>query len=119
MAKEFIEFLAFFYAQAFAKAAPKDTGELAKSFKSTARVEGDSMIFTLPDYWRPVEFGSPPHDIRPKDPKKGLYWKGAKHPMKIVHHPGNAPTFFIRGTIKTESSQIWKKALLAYQKQFK
>ena len=29
-----------------------------------------------------------PHDIRPRN-KKALYWEGAAHPVKVVHHPGS------------------------------
>ena len=29
-----------------------------------------------------------PHDIRPRI-KKALYWPGARHPVKVVHHPGS------------------------------
>ena len=35
-----------------------------------------------------VEFGTKSHIIRPKN-KKALYWKGAKHPVKQVNHPGS------------------------------
>ena len=34
-----------------------------------------------------VEYGTKPHIINPKN-KKALYWKGAKHPVKSVRHPG-------------------------------
>ena len=34
-----------------------------------------------------LELGTPPHIIRPRN-KKALYWPGAEHPVKLVHHPG-------------------------------
>ena len=34
-----------------------------------------------------LEFGTPPHIIRPRT-KKALFWKGARHPVKMVRHPG-------------------------------
>ncbi|NIQ97611.1 MAG: HK97 gp10 family phage protein [Desulfuromonadales bacterium] len=37
-----------------------------------------------------LEFGSPPHVIRPRR-KKALFWEGAAHPVKQVNHPGNPP----------------------------
>lgn len=37
-----------------------------------------------------IEFGTPPHDITPRD-KKALFWEGAGHPVKVVHHPGTMP----------------------------
>ena len=35
-----------------------------------------------------VEYGTKPHIIKPKN-KKSLYWKGAKHPVKVVKHKGS------------------------------
>jgi hypothetical protein len=41
-----------------------------------------------------VEYGTVPHDIRPVN-KKALFWKGAAHPVMVVHHPGTkAHPFF-------------------------
>ena len=42
-----------------------------------------------------LEYGTAPHEIRPVT-KKALYWKGAEHPVKVVHHPGNPPYPFLR-----------------------
>ena len=39
-------------------------------------------------YARGVEEGTGPHIIKAKN-KKALYWKGAKHPVKQVNHPGS------------------------------
>ena len=39
-------------------------------------------------YARGVEEGTRSHTIRAKN-KKALYWKGAKHPVKSVRHPGS------------------------------
>lgn len=39
------------------------------------------------DYGEILEDGSKPHDITAKNGKY-LYWKGAKHPVKKVNHPG-------------------------------
>ena len=41
-------------------------------------------------YARWVEYGTQPHEIRPLN-KKALFWKGAAHPVMVVHHPGTAP----------------------------
>jgi hypothetical protein len=40
------------------------------------------------------EFGSVAHDIYPVA-KKALWWPKAAHPVKVVHHPGNAPRPFM------------------------
>ena len=73
--KEFMEGFGFLMAQEFAKAAPKDSGRLAKSFTGTFRTEGENIIFTLPEYWQFVEYGAPPHIIKAK-PGKALKFKG-------------------------------------------
>lgn len=38
------------------------------------------------EYGAILEKGSKPHEITAKG--KALYWKGATHPVKVVHHPG-------------------------------
>lgn len=51
-----------------------------------------------------VEFGTRPHDIRPKD-KMALHWDtgfaGGKvgHFAKVVHHPGTPAFGFVRATL--------------------
>ena len=52
-----------------------------------------------------VEFPTKPHIIKPKD-AKALFWKGAKHPMKAVHHPGTKEQPFLRPLIRDYNSQI-------------
>ena len=41
-------------------------------------------------YGKYLEKGTPAHIIRPKPEsgKKALFWHGAEHPVKLVHHPG-------------------------------
>lgn len=41
-------------------------------------------------YGRYLEQGTQAHDILPHG-KKALYWNGAPHPVKAVHHPGTKP----------------------------
>jgi len=50
------------------------------------------------DYGEILEEGSKPHDIRAKS-GSGLYWKGAAHPMKVVHHPGTKGFHTIEDTL--------------------
>ena len=45
-------------------------------------------------YARGVEEGTRPHTLRAKN-KKALYWKGAKHPVKSVRHPGSKAKPFL------------------------
>lgn len=63
-----------------------DTGALLKSVRST-KGEGVGLVWISTDHWQHLEYGTPPHIIRPRR-KKALWWKGARHPVSIVHHPG-------------------------------
>ena len=105
----------FMIAQEFMKAAPKNTGTLARSFPGTMKAENDVISFNLPNYFPHVEFGTLPHIIRPKN-KKALFWKGAEHPMKLVHHPGTKPNPFVRNTINTKTEEILRKSLSVLEK---
>lgn len=42
-----------------------------------------------------IEMGTKPHIITPRT-KKALYWKGAEHPVKKVHHPGTDAKPFVQ-----------------------
>ena len=42
-----------------------------------------------------LERGTQPHIILPRQ-KKALWWKGAAHPVRIVHHPGTRPYNVLR-----------------------
>jgi len=109
---KFIKVLGFQIANELAKNAPKKSGNLARSFTGTFRVDGEAMVFELPKYWQSVEFGASPHIIRPKN-KKALFFKGLKHPVKLIHHPGNKPNPFTRNTINNISEDLVEKALKA------
>ena len=78
--------------------APVRTGHLRRSI--TSRVEGTGergVIGTNLAYARSVHEGTAPHTIRPRT-KKALFWKGARHPVRAVRHPGTPGNpFFTRG----------------------
>jgi len=59
-----------------------------------------------------VHEGSRPHDIRPRF-KKALYWKGALHPVKVVHHPGTKANPFIERTVDIVRNPVDKIFKLA------
>jgi hypothetical protein len=106
-------------AQEFALASPEISTRLSKSFASTMKIEGNTIVFTLPHYAYQVINGSKPHTIMVRDKKvlatpiklyKGKapnpYGSG-KFPMlskdgkfvmfgKKVNHPGNAPNDFLK-----------------------
>ena len=58
-------------------------------------------------YARGVEEGTSPHIIRAKN-KKALYWKGAKHPVKSVRHPGSRAKPFLMPAFEKEKEVIMK-----------
>ena len=58
-------------------------------------------------YARIVEEGSRPHTIRAKN-KKALYWKGAKHPVKSVRHPGSKAKPYLIPAFEKEKEVLIK-----------
>lgn len=83
---------------------PYRTGQLSLTFFS--RIDGlTAMWGPTVDYAAAVEFGTGPHDIVPKN-KKALFWPGARHPVKRVHHPGSAPNPYMERIIANASAPI-------------
>jgi len=84
---------------------PVDTGRLRASIK--VKVEGNSLIIWMVNYGKYIEFGSPPHVIKPKD-KKALKFKSGNDVVfsKEVRHPGSRPNPFIRTAINTKLKEI-------------
>jgi len=62
------------------------------------------------EYGKTLEEGSPPHIIRPKN-KKALFWRGAKHPVKMVRHPGTKSYAIVGPTLKAHIAKIRKSVL--------
>ena len=58
-------------------------------------------------YARLVEEGTRPHTIRAKN-KKALYWKGAKHPVKSVRHPGSKAKPYLIPAFEKEKEVLIK-----------
>lgn len=56
-----------------------------------ATIQAGTNVEYAPD----VEYGTGPHEIRPVN-AKALFWRGAAHPVKVVHHPGTAPRPYMR-----------------------
>jgi len=89
-----------------------DTGIL----KGHIRVEpnGSGYNILMPDYGLYVEYGTPPHIIKPKN-KKALHWGGTNGPVvKLVHHPGTRPQPFIRPAINTKLKGIIKDNIMRH-----
>ena len=67
---------------------PVDTGHLRRGI-TTKIGNMEVTVHTSNIKYAPmVEYGTKPHIIKPKN-KKALYWKGAKHPVKVVKHKGS------------------------------
>jgi len=52
-----------------------------------------------------LEKGTRPHEIKPKD-KKALFWRGAKHPVKKVMHPGSKSYAIVAPTVDAHLPRI-------------
>lgn len=86
---------------------PVDSGDLRRSL--AIRVEGSRVIIgPNTPYAAYVEFGTAPHDIRPKSPNGTLRWtkNGQVFYARVVHHPGTKPQPFVR-----DSFEAWVKTL--------
>ena len=49
--------------------------------------------------------GTGPHVIRPKA-KRALFWPGARHPVRGVHHPGTRANPFLTNALNASRSKI-------------
>jgi len=84
----------------------RKTGTLARSI--TSETEGNKAVCgTNVDYGPHVELGTKPHIITPKT-KKALFWPGASHPVKVVHHPGTRAQPFLRPALLGSIGKIKK-----------
>jgi len=80
----FIELFAFEISQEIAKASPKDSGRMAKTFMPTAMVvDGNRITWTPPYYWEYVEYGT----------------------IKMNPNP------FVRTTLETKADKVVEKVL--------
>jgi len=67
---------------------PFKTGKLMAAWDTHQIIPGSlGEVFNSTKYAAPVEFGARPHEIRPRF-KRALFWPGAGHPVRVVHHPG-------------------------------
>ena len=84
---------------------PVDTGHLRRGI--TTKIGDMEVIVHTSNikYARGVEFGTRPHLIKPKN-KKALYWKGAKHPVKSVQHPGSKAKPFLIPAFEKEKEVL-------------
>lgn len=77
---------------------PVKKGTLRRSITSRVEQGGNrGVIGTNLNYARPVNDGSRPHIITARK-AKALFWKGARHPVRSINHPGNRPNDFVGRT---------------------
>ena len=84
-----------------------DTGHLRRGVSTDIKGLGATIHTSNIKYARGVEEGTRPHTIRAKN-KKALYWKGAKHPVKSVRHPGSRAKPFLIPAFEKEKEVIMK-----------
>lgn len=116
--QQFLNLVAFKLGQELAKAAPRDTSRLARSFQGATKIQGDKIVFSVPYYAEYIEFGTQgPYEIKPKN-KKALKFNvgGTEVITKKVIHPGLRPNPFIRDTLKRKLPQIIKSSMNVYNK---
>jgi hypothetical protein len=77
------------YAQAASEAKSKNKDVNLLPAVTVRKIRGSStgIVSVGVEYGADLEEGTSPHDIKPKN-KKALFWKGARHPVAVVHHPG-------------------------------
>ena len=75
---------------------PVDTGLTRNTVRG--EVEGTTIIIHVGGAIHYIEYGTPPHEITPKE-KKALHWEGADHPVKKVMHPGTRANPIVRSAM--------------------
>lgn len=86
--------------------APVKRGTLRRSI--THRVELRALraiVGTNLDYAPAVNNGSKAHIIRPKT-KRALFWKGARHPVRSVRHPGTKGGRFMERGLEKKRGDV-------------
>jgi len=85
--------------------APVRSGRLRRSISYQAGGQGSYVVSTNVPYAVDVHEGTRPHIIRPVN-KRALAWKGMRHPVKLVHHPGTRGNPFMTRALSTSHAQI-------------
>ena len=85
-----------------------DTGHLRRGISTDIKGLGATIHTSNIKYAPGVEYGTKAHIIKPKN-KKALYWKGAKHPVKKVNHPGSKAKPYLIPAFEKEKDQFLEK----------
>lgn len=86
---------------------PVKSGKLSRNIEARADgLEGSvGPNLQVTPYAIYVHEGTRPHIIRPRT-MKALYWKGAAHPWKVIHHPGTKANPFVERTFNEVLSPV-------------
>ena len=85
-----------------------DTGHLRRGISTDIKGLGATIHTSNIKYAPGVEYGTKAHIIKAKN-KKALYWKGAKHPVKQVNHPGSKAKPYLIPAFEKEKDQFLEK----------
>ena len=83
---------------------PVDHG-LLKSWFLESLSSDEAVIKSPAEYAQWVNDGTQPYTITPTS-KKALYWEGADHPVKVVHHPGIKGRHFVEDSLNDVNGRL-------------
>jgi HK97 gp10 family phage protein len=87
--------------------------------KFAVNLTGLSVAFgTNVEYADAVNYGTLPHVIEAKN-KKALFWKGARHPVKRVFHPGTKGQGFFEKAERHAKEILPNRLRINYEKAIK
>lgn len=76
------------------------------------------VVYTDKNYAIYVHEGTRPHLIKPKN-GRALFWQGAVHPYRVIHHPGTKGNPFARRAFERNQNEIEKMFLEEIDKSLK
>jgi len=83
---------------------PVDHG-LLKSWFLESLSSDEAVIKSPAEYAQWVNDGTQPYTITPTN-KKALYWEGADHPVRVVHHPGIKGRHFVEDSLADVNGRL-------------
>lgn len=83
---------------------PVDHGVLKKWFSESLGSD-EAVIKSPAEYAQWVNDGTRPYTITPTS-KKALYWEGADHPVRVVHHPGIRGRHFVEDSLNDVNGRL-------------
>jgi len=83
---------------------PVDHG-LLKSWFVESMTSDEAVIKSPAEYAQWVNDGTQPYTITPTS-KKALYWEGADHPVRVVHHPGIKGRHFVEDSLDDVNGRL-------------